>query len=265
MRRAIIGRRKALSRARVNACRFMHFSRAIPAVTQSREINLAKLVAVRNAAPVNISWAALFVRAMVLVADRWPPLRQCYMRWPWPHVFQSDESVIMVAVQRKFRDEDWLFFGRFRSPHTNSLSTIENRMNKYRNGPVEKVFQVQLNQGALPWLVNWAMAGFAYYIDAERRARHFGTIGLTTVGSRGSTIDTPPVINAATFSYGPIDAEGCCRLTVSYDHRLLDGAPIAEMLADMESTLRGPVCAELAATPAAARVNDGVQLPLSVS
>jgi hypothetical protein len=242
----IKGRRMKIGRSRVNILDFLYFARGTPGCVQSRQINVAPLAAAREASPVRISWSTLFIRAMVIVSTRWPFLRQCYMRWPWPHIYEAEQAVAMITVQRELRGENWVFFGRLKPPETDSLQGIEKEITEFRTGPADRTFKVQYGQSGLPTIIRRAMIGIAYYLDPGRRVKHFGTFGLTTVGSRGSTVELPPLLASAAFTYGPIDENGNCKLTLVYDHRLIDGAPIAEILADVEKTLDHEVREEFA-------------------
>src|SRR5262245_6601004 len=187
MRTPVSGKRRRLPRSRVNICDFVYFARGVPGCAMSRIINLGQLAKVRDASSVRVSWPALFIRSLMIVSTRWPFLRQCFMRWPWTHVYEAEAAVAMLTVQREFRGENWVFFGRLKPPDTDSLLSIEAKIAEFRSGPVEQTFKVQYGQSGLPLLIRRAMTSLAYYIDAGRRVRHFGTFGLTTVGSRGAT------------------------------------------------------------------------------
>jgi hypothetical protein len=49
----------------------------------------------------------------------------------------------------------------------------------------------------------------------------------------------------ANATYGPIDERGRCRVTIAYDHRLLDGRHVADILRELDEALNGPLAAEL--------------------
>ena len=251
MRQEIPGHRRSLARSRRNVCDLLYFASGKPACVQSRTINVRALAAVRDASPARIGWATLFMRSLAIVSTRWPILRQCHMRWPWSHLYEAEASVGMIAVSREITGEPWTFFGRVAPADHGSLESLEERINLFTTGPAEKTFRVQYGNSRLPLILRRARIWLAYHADPRRRVKHFGTFGLTTVSSRGSEIDVPPLLNSASFTYGPIDAAGDCRLTVAYDHRLIDGAPIAELLADVEQTLNVRVRAELVAIPRA--------------
>ena len=47
------------------------------------------------------------------------------------------------------------------------------------------------------------------------------------------------------FTYGPVDASGNTRVTITYDHRLMDGHHVAEVLAGLEEILNNAILAEV--------------------
>jgi len=64
-----------------------------------------------------------------------------------------------------------------------------------------------------------------------------------------------PTICTTSLSYGPLDDDGRCLVTVIADHRVLDGAAVAKALARLEAVLTGEITAELrTARPAPAEV-----------
>ena len=51
--------------------------------------------------------------------------------------------------------------------------------------------------------------------------------------------------STSVLSSGPIDAAGNVHITVSFDHRVVDGANMARCLTEMEQALHGPTLNEL--------------------
>ena len=63
----------------------------------------------------------------------------------------------------------------------------------------------------------------------------------------GAEIDCPPSFQTGVLSYGPIDAQGYSRVTLAYDHRLMDGMLVADSLQRIEQILNGVLTDELKA------------------
>ena len=97
-----------------------------------------------------ISWVALFVKAYGLLAADIVELRQSYMCWPWPHIFQHEHSVAMVAVNRSTPTGDRLFWGRFTAPEKQTLIEIQTQLDDYKHGQIEKTFRRQMRVSKFP-------------------------------------------------------------------------------------------------------------------
>ena len=239
------GRRFYVPRSRRLTCDVLHFHKQVPLCPHHRTLHLGALDSIRKACQTRISWPVLFLKAYALMAREIPVFRQSWMRFPWSSVYQHDSSVGMVAVQREYRGEPWLFWGRFQSPDTRTLVDLQNRLNGYQDQPVEKVFQRFLWLSAVPnplrrflWWCNMQLCG-------AWRARSVGTFFLSSLASKGVEIDCPPSFQTGVLSYGPIDAQGHSRVTLAYDHRLMDGMLVAQALERIEQILHGPLADEL--------------------
>ncbi len=152
----------------------------------------------------------------------------------------------MLSVRRTYQDEEWLFFASFDKPEEKDLALLQHRLENYRDEPVEEVFRRHYKAAHLPTWIRRSLMWIWLNWMGERRARKMGTFGLTTVGSRGTVIQDPPGMLTSTMTYGPFDKNGRCRVTIAYDHRLMDGWYIAEILEELEATLNGAIADELA-------------------
>jgi len=179
-------------------------------------------------------------------------LRQVYMRWPWPHLYQHPSSVSTVATHRDVEGEPWLFWSRFLRPEQQSLANLQAQMDRYQNEPVQKIFNKQWLLSALPTPLRRIIWWWLLNVSGLKRARLMGTFLLTTIGSRGAEIQHPPGFLTGNLTFGPIDERSRCRVTLAYDHRLLDGRTVADILADLERTLNEVIAAELETLPVAA-------------
>ena len=247
------GRRLFVPRSRVNVCDLLAQEQRIPNCTHERLIDLAAVAKLRSQAKQRVSWPVLFIKAYGLVAKKYPVLRQCYLNWPWPHLYEHPHSVAFVSVSRRFRNEDWLFFGRMTCPEGRDLLDVQRELDLYSTEPVAKIFRLQLQHSGMNWALRRMLWWIGYNVWGDRRARRFGTFGMTTISAQGANITQPPNILTSTFSYGPLDEQGRSRLALSYDHRLLDGLTVAGILADVEHTLQTEIAAELATLATAVR------------
>ena len=222
----------------------LHFHRKIPTCAQDRLIRLVDLDHIRRSLDRRISWPVLFLKAYASISQRNPKLRQTWRNWPWPHIYQHAAPCGSLAVTRCFQGEDWLFWGRFRNPQSLSLESLQLTLDRFQTGDVEHLFRRQLQWSAMIRPVRRLIWWWNLNLAGEKRSTRLGTFGLTTVSSRGVEIQHPPGVMTSVLTFGPIHSDGCSRVTVSYDHRLMDGAFVAERLEELES---GPVREELLA------------------
>ncbi|MEX1094747.1 MAG: hypothetical protein WED34_01795 [Planctomycetales bacterium] len=234
-----------MSRSRALTIDVVHYHRRVPTCAHDRFCDLRKIAELRERLPVRISWAVLFLKAYGMVAAERPVLRDAWQRWPWPHVYRHPHSMAMVAIHREFRGEPWLFWGRFDKPEETPLVDLQARLDRYHAEPPEQVFRQQWLLSGLPTparrLLWWWNLNFA----GAKRAKRVGTFFLTTLAGRGTEIQHPPAFLTGNLTYGPLDAAGRSRVTLAYDHRLMDGRLVADCLAGIESKLTGPIASEL--------------------
>jgi hypothetical protein len=221
-------------------------SQRLPLFPLEREFDLGELAALREQAGPRISWVALFVKAYGLLAADIVELRQSYMAWPWAHIYQHEQSVAMVAVNRSTPIGDRLFWGRFTAPENQTLAEIQTQLDDYKHGQIETTFRRQMRLSRFPTPLRRLAWWMSLNLSAVRRARRIGTFGLSTVAGLGAINRFHPTCTTTSFTYGPLSAAGRTLVTIVYDHRMIDGAPLARALAELEAILQGPIAEELA-------------------
>lgn len=238
-------RRLALSRSRRLTIDVLHYNRRVPTCAHDRRVNLQRLAELRSQLPNRISWSLLFIKAFALIARKHRVLRQSYIEWPWPHVFEHHQSIAMLATQRDHQDEPWLFWSRFDQPDQMSLTELQQVLDKYQSRPVKKVFRQQWLLSGLPTFLRRCFWWWTLNLAGAKRAKRVGTFFLTTLAGKGVEIQDPPAFLTSNLTYGPLDETGHCRVTLSYDHRLMDGSTVADCLIDLEATLNGEIARDL--------------------
>lgn len=238
-------RRFILPRSRRLTTDVLHFSRKVPLCPHDRVCDLSLLRDLRSQMPVRISWSLLFIKAFALVAQQRPVLRQLYFSYPWATVYEHPFSVAMLAVHRDFRDEPWLFWGRFVQPETKSLSELQAALVRYQTEHVERIFRQQLRLSGLPTALRRTLWWWNLNVSGKARARRTGTCFLSTLAGQGAEIQSPPAFLTSNMTYGPLNEDGRCRVTISYDHRLMDGHVVASALHDLEQMLHTQIVDEL--------------------
>src|SRR5262245_25386069 len=118
------GRNLPLSLPRRFVCDLVHFARKVPTVPVQRRMDVAAAAAARRAAAPRPSWCAIFTKAYACVAAEVPELRRAYLGFPRPHLYEHPLNIASVAVERRFHDEDAVFFAPIRSPDTRPLADL---------------------------------------------------------------------------------------------------------------------------------------------
>jgi hypothetical protein len=139
-----------------------------------------------------------------------------------------------------------LFFAPFVQSEEKSLAALQDRLDCYRTEPVESIFRIQYRFAFLHAFVRRLLMWTWMNWMGAKKAKRSGTFGLTTISSRGAVIQNPPGILNSTITYGPIDESGACRVTIAYDHRLMDGWYLAELLERLEEILNTEIAQEIA-------------------
>lgn len=229
---------------------FLHFAREVPLFPLERKFRLDDLVELREHARPKISWVALFMKAYGLLAADWPQLRQTFVRWPWPHLYEHPHSVAMVAVSRTGEpannQDERLFFARFTRPENQRLVDLQDKLEQYKREPVGSIFRRQVRLSHAPTPVRRAAWWWNLNVSPAARAHRAGTFGLSTVAGLGSVNRFYPSVLTSNLTYGPVDEQGHVLVTLLGDHRVIDGAPLARAMRQLESVLHGPIARELA-------------------
>ena len=245
----VTGQRVALTPARRAIVEVMSLSADVPLITVTRAMDLSAVVAARAGRPAPPSWAAIFLRAYGRVAARRPELRQAYMVWPRPHLYLADRSVASVAVEREVAGASCVVFAVVTDPDRQTLAGLHAALTDAKTRPPESSRHTarMLRHARLPWpLRGWAFR-WGYHRSGHSRAKNFGTFGLTVTAGLGATLEYLVSPLTTTLTYGPVAADGRASVRLAFDHRVLDGAPAARALADLEETLAGETAREVAA------------------
>jgi hypothetical protein len=243
------GRNIPLSLPRRLICDYLHFAKKIPSVPVQRRMNLHELVTARAELSVRPSWCAIFTKAYAMVARERAPLRRAYLSFPRPHLYEHPINVISVAVERRYGDEDGVFFAPLRQPEEHTLPELEARLRELKEKPVEKFgsFRRGLYISRLPRPLRRFVWWVGLNVFGRKRAHYLGTAGVTVYAGLGAASLHPLSLLTTTLNYGVIEPDGGVDVRITYDHRVMDGATVARALADLDRVLHTDILAELRA------------------
>lgn len=238
---------QTLSLPRRFAADFLHYARKVPSACVERRMHLADVVAVRAAAQPRPSWCSIFTRAYAQVAAASSPLRQTYLPFPYPRLYQHPENVACVAVERRFADEEAVFLAPLPRPEELSLIDLDAALRRYREQPLERIapFRRALLLSSFPWPLRRYFWWTNLNCSGRRRAHFLGTFAVNVLAGLGAAPVAVPALLTTTLSYGMIDTDGNLTVRLSYDGRVLDGGTAARALAHLERLLHHEIVAEL--------------------
>lgn len=245
------GRVRSLSLPRRYIRDLMRVCRGIPLVSISRRMQLGELARARSAADRRIGWCALFLKAYAVVARRTPELRRVHFSFPSARLYEHPLSIASLAVSRDYRGEPAVLFGHVRAPDRRGLDEIEDCVQRLQQAPIESIglFRRILAVSRLPGPLRRVMWWLGMNTSGRRRAKYFGTFGLSSVAGLGATLNTLISPCATTLTYGPVAEDGSIDVGLVFDHHVLDGALAATALADLEDALTGEMVDELDSLP----------------
>ena len=225
----------------------VHFARQVPSTPVSRTVNVSALFGPRENHPSRPSWAVLFMKAYALVGANHPPLRRALLLFPWPRLYEHTWMNCALAIERSYQGDPGVFVGLFRAPELQTIAQLQESLAFYKHQPLEKigVYRRMLAVSSLPRPVRRFLWWSTLNISGFKRAKRFGTFGLTSYGSLGAESLHPISPLTTTLTFGPISADGKVVIKLIYDHRVLDGAYIARRLNDIEKVLNSTILDEL--------------------
>lgn len=225
----------------------------IPRCVMTARLRLPRVLAARSAlAAPRPPWTTLFLKGFGLAAEPHPALRRCYASLPWPRMLELDHAVGCVVLEREHEGEPTLSIARLPCCHAIPLPEVAERLHHAKSAPAGETrsFRQFSRFARLPWPLRRLLMRLALATGGPV-VLYGGTFAISALGERGVTILDSVSILPIFLSYGPISPEGEVDVTLSFDHRVMDGADGADALRGLERSLEGPVADELLALRAA--------------
>lgn len=241
------GRSRPVSYFRRLVIDLMHFSRKVPAITIERRMDLSALSAARASCTPAPTWSALFIKAFALMGVKKPLLRTSFMPFPWARFYENRSSIAALSVDREVDGERIVLFALVSRADNRSLRDIDAIIREHQTKPLDEIksYQASLMLSKLPKPIRRFVWWWGLNVYGSSRCHKFGTFGITSVCSKGSGMVRLVPLVTYTLHYGMMEADGSIKMRLTFDHRVLDGATAADLLKDMEATLRGAVLAEV--------------------
>ena len=245
------GVKRALTRPRRIIGDLMHFAKQVPSIPVQRRMRLDVLSLARRGCVPRPRWVTLFASGFARLAAREPRLRQSYLKFPYPHLYEHPESIATIAVEREWRGEEAVFFGKLYAPDKQPIPLLDQHMNYYKEAPFEEVTEFWLPMFLARFWQPIRRLGWWWglNVSGDTRGRVFGTFGVSVYSGLGAESFHPLSPLTSLLNFGQIEPNGEVDVRLIYDHRVLDGAYVARMLGRLEEILNTEVATDLQALP----------------
>ncbi|SNQ49580.1 Acyltransferase [Frankia canadensis] len=251
------GRRgRPIARERRHTLYFLAETRAVAAVFLDTEVDMSAVLAHRDrqrAAGRRYSIVTYVLSAAARELARHPAANAVARGRARPRVRRQPAVDVKLTLDRMLGGQRVVLSAVLPGADRASLARLQEQVDHYTAGDPDRMPEfagVRLLH-RLPWLVGrWAFAREVRSLD--RRSRRFGTLAVTSLGHRpvdgfhsqgGTTVTlgVGRVVDRAVVRAGQVAVAPVMRLNLAFDHRVIDGAQAADLLADIRDALqRGP-------------------------
>ena len=224
-----------------------HFASQSCALGANTTLNVAPLAKERRRHRPPIGWTALLVKAVALVGCRMPALRQAFMPFPWPHLYQHPRTVASIIVERGWQGEVGVFFDQVQGPEELPLAEIDTLIRGMKFLPIDSVggFRRVIRFARMPTPLRRLICRIALYGSGRLRARYFGTFSINSIPAPRTEVAQSGTPLTLSLFYGYIEPSGDVLIQALWDPRVIDDGPMWRMLQELENTLNGEIVAEL--------------------
>lgn len=243
----LLARYRSLSLARRWIGDINHFGLKSQVAGESVVFHLKSVAAARRSRQPLILWAAIFVKAIAITARRYPILRQCYIPYPWQHIYEHPESVVAVVIEREWNGEHAVFFGHVRSPDRKSLAEIDAKVRSLKSRPIETVpsYRRLIRIARLPLFLRRLIWHLLLYCSGRVHSHSVGTASINSLPGRDILVIQATTPLTLSLYFSPLEPNGDMKIQFFFDHRVVNGMEIYRMFRDLEATLNGEIADEL--------------------
>lgn len=193
------------------------------------------------------------MKAYAVVGQTYPWIRQAYIPFPVPHIYEHPNSEASTPIERKWRGERVLFVGKIFAPERSPLLAIDERLLYYKRRPVWEIsyFRELICLGHLPGPIASLLVSMYLYWNGNLRARRCGTFAFTTLAGYGAESEWTLMPLTSFLTTSPIRPDGSMTLRLIGDHRVADGRTAARALRELVRCLNEDMRLELEAMASA--------------
>lgn len=251
--RDVATRGRPIARERWHTLYFLAEHRAIVPVFLDTEVDMSAVLAHRDrqrAAGHRYSILTYVLHAAARELVHHPAANAVVRGGTRPRVRHSPAVDVKLTLDRTMGGQRVVLSAVFPDADRAGLARLQEQVDHYAAGDPDLMPEfagVRLLH-RLPWPVGrWAFARAVRSFDG--RSRRFGTLAVTSLGHRpvdgfhsvgGATVTLGigRVVDRAVVRDGQVAVAPMMRLNLAFDHRVIDGAQAADLLADIRAALQ---------------------------
>ena len=239
---------KRLSPGRALVSDIVTIANKMPMAPVIRTLDLSELDKLRRQVRPRISWTIIMMKAYANIAKDNPVLRQIFASFPFPYIYEHPHNVCMATITREVENEPVLFFARFNRPEEFDLISLQQKYERLRRTDLSEIkqFRHQTRFAKCPFFIRKILWGILNKAWPSARAKQLGTFGmsLSGFGEAHGYFHLGP--STTVLGYELFPKNGQCRISITFDHRLIDGKPVVDVIENLHKELLGSVKEELA-------------------
>lgn len=199
---------------------------------------------------IRVTATALLLKAIAIAQRSHPDTRTAIL--PFGRTVVFNNIVAGFTVERFIGSQPALFFGAIEEPDTKSIADISAELKAHGEADLDKVWQLKLQDKFtwMPWLLRRIILWIGLRNPGIRLQCMGATFGLSSLGKFGLKAMIPPCVTTSTFGVGTVEQRPVVRdgkievrkmmtLTLNFDHRIIDGAPAARFLSEVQLLMEG--------------------------
>ncbi len=132
-----------LSTARKFLIDLFWIAKRVPVSVIAGRIHLASLIAARNNCVAPPPFTVMFAKALAQIAGNIPELRQNYVRYPVPHLYETFQSSVSILIEREIDGASSVMPVLLKSPDTAALDELAWQLSAAKNDPQTEVRHIQ--------------------------------------------------------------------------------------------------------------------------
>lgn len=232
---------------------FLQYAKTFPTVHIDTTVDMTNILQVRDryhtTHGVKYSYITFLTQIVAKVIENYPEAKSAVRGTLNPKMAYYEQIHAKFTIDKEIDGKRAVLSGLIENVNDLSLENIQNKVNYYRDLPFEEIqeFKQISRLQSLPLVIGQYI--YRNFINNfQKRQQLLGTFSITSFGHRAIDHAYPVISSTLSFGVGAIkespviiDKEILVRpmmgITLSFDHRAIDGAMASDILSDVKKEL----------------------------